>query len=94
VHLHGMLDKFRVTMGRAHERPVGRHPDWSCQLAFGPEKLCGVVGWLALKRSGLVVLVDPETGDAVKDHTQHATWLGMRPPDVSVLQKGRASRQC
>jgi hypothetical protein len=22
------------------------------------------------------VIVDPETGDAVKDHTQHAIWLG------------------
>ena len=28
---------FPLKMGRVHERPVGPHPDWSCQLAFGPE---------------------------------------------------------
>jgi aromatic ring-cleaving dioxygenase len=81
-----MRDKFGVTVGRVHERPVGPHPDWSCQLAFGPEKLWDVVGWLALNRGGLVP-VDPETGDAVKDHTEHAIWLAaIRPLDVSVLQ--------
>ena len=25
---------FPLRMGRVHERPVGPHPDWSCQLAF------------------------------------------------------------
>ena len=29
--------KFDVAMGRVHEKPVGPHPDWSCQLAFQPE---------------------------------------------------------
>jgi DOPA 4,5-dioxygenase len=80
--------KFGVTMGRVHERPVGPHPDWSCQLAFGPEKLGDVVGWLALNRDGLVVLVHPETGDAVKDHSEHAVWMGaIRPLDLSVLKR-------
>jgi aromatic ring-cleaving dioxygenase len=72
-----------------HERPVGPHPDWSCELAFGPEKLWDVVGWLALKPRRACRLVDPETGDAIKDHTEHAIWLAaIRPLDVSVLQKG------
>jgi aromatic ring-cleaving dioxygenase len=44
---------------------------------------------------GLVVLVDPDAGDAVKDHTEHAIRSGaIRPLDVSVLQKGWTSRQC
>ncbi len=25
---------FALQMGRMHQRPVGPHPDWSCQLAF------------------------------------------------------------
>ncbi len=25
--------RFGAKMGRVHERPVGPHPDWSCQLA-------------------------------------------------------------
>ena len=28
--------QFGVVMGRVHEKPVGPHPDWSCQLAFSP----------------------------------------------------------
>lgn len=81
-------EMFGLTMGRVHERPVGPHPDWSCQLAFGPEKLGQVVGWLSLNRDGLVVLVHPETGDALKDHTEHAVWMGaVRPLDVSLFTK-------
>jgi len=59
---------------------------------YFPEKLGDVVGWLARNRCGLVVLVDPETADAVTAITR---WLGaIRPPDVSVMQKGWALRQC
>lgn len=80
-------ETFGVTMGRLHERPVGPHPDWSCQLAFGPERFGDVIAWLSLNREGLTVFIHPETGDAVKDHTEHAIWMGtIRPLDVSVLQ--------
>ena len=34
--------QFPLKMGRVHEKPVGPHPDWSCQLAFDPEYI-GVV---------------------------------------------------
>jgi aromatic ring-cleaving dioxygenase len=47
---------FPLKMGRVHERPVGPHPDWSCQLAFGPELIGEVLPWLALNRKGLVVV--------------------------------------
>ncbi len=81
-------DAFGVEMGRVHEKPVGPHPDWSCQLAFPPEKFGDVVPWLALNRGGLAVLVHPETGDELKDHTEHAIWLGeARPLDVSMFSK-------
>ncbi len=29
--------EFPLKMGRVHEKAVGPHPDWSCQLAFKPE---------------------------------------------------------
>ena len=36
---------------------------------------------------GLDVLVHPETGDDVADHTDHAIWLGARLPlDVDSLR--------
>ena len=80
-------DLFGVEMGRVHEKPVGPHPDWSCQLAFTPDKFADVVPWLALNRDGLNVLVHPETGDALTDHTDHAMWMGdIRPLDVSMFK--------
>ncbi len=80
-------DTFGVEMGRVHERRVGPHPDWSCQLAFGPEKFAEVVPWLALNRNGLVVFVHPETGDALNDHTEYAIWMGeIRPLDTSIFK--------
>ncbi|MBC2653900.1 DOPA 4,5-dioxygenase family protein [Pseudomonas sp. MSSRFD41] len=77
---------FDLRMGRVHERQVGPHPDWSCQLAFGPELFGQVVPWLALNRQGLVVFLHPETGDELRDHTEHAIWMGaLRPLDLSVF---------
>jgi DOPA 4,5-dioxygenase len=79
-------DTFNVEMGRMHHRPVGPHPSWSCQLAFGTESFADVVPWLATHRDGLVVFLHPETGDHVKDHTEHAIWMGaMEEIDVSAL---------
>ncbi|MDP9528964.1 DOPA 4,5-dioxygenase family protein [Pseudomonas protegens] len=75
---------FELKMGRVHQRPVGPHPDWSCQLAFAPEVFAQVVPWLALNRQGLVVFLHPDTGDDLLDHTEHAIWMGaMRPLDLT-----------
>jgi len=72
---------FALKMGRVHERP-----DWSCQLAFGPELIGEVLPWLALNRKGLVVFLHPDTGDDLLDHTEHAIWMGaMRPLDLSAF---------
>lgn len=80
-------ERHGAVMGRVHEKPVGPHPEWSCQLAFGPEKAGDVIGWLALNREGLVVLIHPETGDALKDHTDHAIWMGaIKPLDLSIFK--------
>lgn len=80
-------DKFSVEMGRVHERPVGPHPMWGCQLAFGPDLFGEVVPWLALNRNGLTLFIHPETtDDHIADHTDHAMWMGkMMQLDLSVL---------
>ena len=79
-------DQFSIRMGRMHERLVGPHPSWSCQLAFSTEKFGEVIPWLALNRADLVVFVHPETGDDLKDHTQHAMWMGeMLDLDLSIF---------
>ena len=80
--------KFPLRVGRVHERLVGPHPRWSCQLAFPLELFGDVVPWLALHRDGLTVFVHPETGDVVKDHTQHALWMGeMLDLNLGVFSK-------
>jgi DOPA 4,5-dioxygenase len=68
--------KFAVTVGRMHDEAVGPHPRGSCQLAFEPEVFDGIVPWLILNRTGLTVFVHANTGEALKDHTDHVMWLG------------------
>lgn len=68
--------RFDLSMGRVHERPVGPHPCWSCQLAFHPELFGEVIPWLALNRDGLTVFVHPNTGDDLRDHRDHPLWMG------------------
>ncbi len=43
-----------------------------------------------LNRAGLTVLVHPETGDDVADHSEHAAWLGaVLPLRLEVLRGNR-----
>ncbi len=66
----------RIQLGRFHERPVGPHPMWSYQLAFGAEQLTAVFGWLALNHGALDVFLHPNTGNALRDHRDSAVWIG------------------
>lgn len=78
--------RFPLQMGRMHQKPVGPHPDWSCQLAFEPEVFADLVPWLALHRGGLVVFIHPQTGDELVDHRDRAIWMGaVRPLDLTCL---------
>ena len=46
------------------------------QIAFPRTMLAAFLPWLMLNRNGLTVLLHPETGNALADHTDHAAWLG------------------
>ena len=67
---------FGVRMGHMHERSVGPHPKWSCQLTATPQQFQTLLPWLALNRNGLIVFAHPETGNHLADHRDHAIWLG------------------
>ncbi|MFG6176988.1 DOPA 4,5-dioxygenase family protein [Halomonas sp. THAF12] len=69
-------ERFEIRVGRFHERPVGPHPLWSCQLSFAPERFGEIVPWLALNRGDLDIFVHLGTDDDHFDHTQGAMWLG------------------
>jgi aromatic ring-cleaving dioxygenase len=55
---------------------VGPHPQSMFQIAFPVDMLAAFVPWLMLNRDDLVVLLHPETGDDLTDHTAHAAWFG------------------
>ncbi|MEM9216209.1 MAG: DOPA 4,5-dioxygenase family protein [Cyanobacteria bacterium P01_F01_bin.150] len=77
---------YLFKVGRMHQRPIGPHPCWSCQLSFDPELFGDVIPWLALNRQGLTVFIHTQTGDDLKDHTDHAIWMGsIEPLRLSVL---------
>ena len=68
--------QFKVTVGRMHQKLVGPHPCWSCQLAFDRSEYAVLLSWLALNRQGLTILIHPLTGNDLKDHTDYASWMG------------------
>jgi len=79
--------KFQLSLGHKHKKPVGPHPCWSCQLAFESELFGSVVPWLALNRNGLTILIHANTGDDLKDHTEHTIWMGkMEPLNLDIFK--------
>src|SRR6516162_8876918 len=52
----------KAKLGRWHDELVRPHPQSML--------------WLMLNRDDLVVLLHPETGNDLADHTAHAAWFG------------------
>lgn len=73
-------NRFHVAMGRVHQKLVGPHPCWSCQLKFTAQEFDALIPWLEQNRQGLSILVHGLTGDDLIDHTRHAMWLGKPAP--------------
>jgi len=69
-------DTLPVEMGRVHEKCVGPHPMWSCQLSFEAEALSTVLPWLVMNRGGLIIFTHPNTGQDLEDHRDRAIWMG------------------
>jgi len=78
---------FGVKIGRMHDNPVGPHPRGSCQLTITKAQLADVLPWLVLNRKGLTVFTHAQTGNALKDHTDHVIWLG--PSETLKLDQFR-----
>jgi len=77
-----------VVVGRVHEKLVGPHPHWSCQIAFDAAEFDEVIAWLEAHREGLDVFVHGLTGDDYQDHTAHAMWLGNEwPLDLRMFSR-------
>ena len=74
--LDAAVDAFGVGKGRVHEKLVGPHPMWSCELSATSEQFHQLLPWLALNRNGLIIFAHPNTGDGMVDHREHGIWLG------------------
>ncbi|MEJ7928730.1 DOPA 4,5-dioxygenase family protein [Ramlibacter sp. AN1015] len=84
--------RFGVQVGRVHEKMVGPHPRWSCQLAFDSDRFEELIPWLDAHRGELDVFVHGLSGDELQDHTTHAYWLGREwPLDLSIFQRPDAT---
>lgn len=71
-----IAQKFAVRLGQWHDEAVGPHTSGMYLVIFGNSEFNKLVPWLMLNRGGLSILVHPETGDDLADHTSHAVWLG------------------
>ena len=69
-------DRFGLPVGRFHDKPVGPHPRWSCQISFESKDFDSLIPWLDQARNELTVLVHGLSGNDLLDHTEHAYWLG------------------
>lgn len=73
-------DRFGIAMGRMHEKEVGPHPMWSCQLTFPAERYGEIIPWMNVNRGALIVFVHPLSGDEIWEHRDGQMWLGPSVP--------------
>ena len=78
-------ERFPVELGRVHDAPIGPHDAPMYQVAFNSELFAVFVPWLMLNRQQLRVLVHPNTGRDLDDHTVHPLWLGEPLPVRSAM---------
>lgn len=69
-------EKFGLKVGRVHQKRVGPHTEWSCQISFSHKDFDEFIPWLDKHREQLSVLVHAVTGNDLEDHTRYAYWLG------------------
>ncbi|WP_366524932.1 DOPA 4,5-dioxygenase family protein [Acaryochloris sp. IP29b_bin.137] len=83
---HQAGELFGIQVGRVHQKLVGPHPRWSCQLSFSKSQFDQLIPWLEVNRDDLTVFVHALTGNDLEDHTIHASWLGDAVPlNLSVF---------
>lgn len=63
-------------VSRMVDHPIGPHPVGMFEVDFAPSQFDEAVKFLMLHHGELSVLIHPQTGDDLTDHTRHALWLG------------------
>ncbi|MEH6405368.1 MAG: DOPA 4,5-dioxygenase family protein, partial [Sneathiella sp.] len=76
-HLRKLMEeKFAASFGRWRDVPVGPHPSAMFQVAFSNSVFPELLPWLMLNCEGRSILVHPETGHDLDNHSLQAVWLG------------------
>lgn len=68
------------------DRVIGPHITqfWEADVAR-PEVFVRLLSWFQLHHGGLSVLIHPQTGADLLDHTNRALWLGDRLPVITEI---------
>lgn len=85
-----MSARFRLALGRIHDKLVGPHAKPMYQVGFDAATFASFVPWLMLNRRGLSILIHPNTGAERDDHLEKSMWLGERLP---ILHADRLAEQ-
>jgi DOPA 4,5-dioxygenase len=79
--------RFGLSVGHFHERPVGPHPRGSCQLTVAPADFGRFAAWASTNRSGLTIFAHASTCDDRADHSKHVIWFGSSEQlDLSIFK--------
>ena len=77
-------ERFRVQLGRWHDRLVGPHARPMYQVAFEVHQFAAFVPWLMINRAALTILVHPDTRHPRQDPLVNALWFGEVLPILNV----------
>ena len=81
-------EKFSLTPGNFHDKPVGPHPVGSCQVTVSLNQLGEAMDWMAINRQELAIFIHANTGDVMKDHSDHTIWMGqMMKLNMDILHR-------
>ncbi|KZT10110.1 uncharacterized protein LAESUDRAFT_722266 [Laetiporus sulphureus 93-53] len=63
------------------DKPIGPHPVGQFEVnTFTPHQTGALFAWLVVNRGSCSVLVHPNTGNWLRDHTELVSWMGKPYP--------------
>lgn len=75
------------TKVKFHEKPIGPHPTGMVELHFTEPWHATVESWVKANCGTLIAMIHQDTGDDLKDHTEHIQWLDKTLPlDFSFFE--------
>lgn len=73
---HHIEQEFNISMGQWHDQAIGPHIRSMYQIAFEQSIFSQLIPWLMLNHAELSILIHPNTGQSLLDHTENALWIG------------------